>query len=50
MIQRGHVKRSATLSSVPDAGSTLILLGAAISALGVFAGFNRQQWNRQWSR
>jgi len=41
---------NATLSSVPDAGSTLILLGAAISTLGVFAGFNRRQWNRQWSR
>jgi hypothetical protein len=41
---------NATLVSVPDAGSTLILLGAAISVLGVFAGFNRRQWNRQWSR
>jgi hypothetical protein len=41
---------SATITSVPDAGSSLILLGAAINALGVFAGFNRRQWNRQWSR
>jgi len=41
---------TATLTSVPDAGNTLILLGVAISALGVFAGFNRRQWNRQWSR
>ena len=41
---------SATLVSAPDAGSTLILLGAAISALGVLAGFNRQQLARQRSR
>jgi hypothetical protein len=41
---------SATLVSAPDAGGTLILLGAAISALGVFAGFNRHQLARQRSR
>lgn len=46
----GEASGDAKLSSVPDAGSTLILLGAAISALGVFAGFNRHQRNPQLSR
>jgi hypothetical protein len=46
----GSLSGSATLHSVPDAGNTLLLLGAAIGALGMFgafAGCNRQRSEMQ---